>query len=80
MREENDSIEEEKNKMQLEDKIREIARDQLVCEYILSEFILENASVILLVVEQLSYAEQIMLKNIIQRLKNKKNNYLLFIT
>ena len=65
--------------MQLEDKIREIARDQLVCEYILSEFILENATVILLVLEQLSYAEQIMLKNIIQQLNNKKN-YLLFIT
>ena len=79
MREENDSIEEEKNKMQLEDKIREIAWDQLVCEYILSGFILENATVILLVLEQLSYAEQIMLKNIIQQLNNKKN-YLLFIT
>ena len=65
--------------MQLEDKIREIARDQLVCEYILSGFILENATVILLVLEQLSYAEQIMLKNIIQQLNNKKN-YLLFIT
>ena len=79
MREENDSKEEENSKMKLEDKIREIARDQLICEYILSEFILENASVILLVLEQLSYAEQIMLKNIIQQLKNNKNKKLLVI-
>ena len=62
--------------MELEEKIRKIARDQLVCEYILSEFILENATVILLVLEQLSYAEQIMLKNIIQQLKNKNKKLL----
>ena len=58
--------------MELDDKIREIARDQLVCEYILSEFILEKASVIILVLEQLSYAEQMMLKNISQQLNDKK--------
>ena len=79
VREGDNSGSEELNKMQLDDKIREIARDQLVCEYILSEFILEKATVIILVLEQLSYAEQMMLKNITQQLNNKKNNYLLFI-
>ena len=76
VREGDNSGSEEKNKMQLEDKIREIARDQLVCEYILSEFILEKATVIILVLEQLSYAEQMMLKNITQQLNDKKKKLL----
>ena len=76
VREGDNSGKEELNKMQLEDKIREIARDQLVCEYILSEFILEKATVIILVLEQLSYAEQMMLKNITQQLNDKKKKLL----
>ncbi len=76
VREGDNSGSEELNKMELEDKIREIARDQLVCEYILSEFILEKASVIILVLEQLSYAEQMMLKNISQQLNDKKKKLL----
>ena len=76
VREGDNSGSEELNKMQLEDKIREIARDQLVCEYILSQFILEKATVIILVLEQLSYAEQMMLKNITQQLNNKKKQLL----
>jgi hypothetical protein len=76
VREGDNSGSEELNKMQLDDKIREIARDQLVCEYILSEFILEKATVIILVLEQLSYAEQMMLKNITQQLNDKKKKLL----
>ena len=76
VREGDNSGSEELNKMQLDDKIREIARDQLGCEYILSEFILEKATVIILVLEQLSYAEQMMLKNITQQLNNKKKKLL----
>ena len=76
VREGDNSGSEELNKMQLDDKIREIARDQLVCEYILSQFILEKATVIILVLEQLSYAEQMMLKNIIQQLNDKKKKLL----
>jgi hypothetical protein len=52
------------------------ARDQKICEVILSNFILEKSNVLIAVVEQLSYVEQTMLQNLTNQLKEiiKKNN------
>ena len=52
------------------------ARDQKICEVILSNFILEKSNVLIAVVEQLSYVEQTMLQNLTNQLKDivRKNN------
>ena len=48
-----------------------MARDQKVSEYVLSDFIIEQSDVIIAVLEQLSFIEQDMLKNLIYQLKEK---------
>ena len=55
-------------------KIKEIARDQRVSEIVLSDFIIQESDVFLTVLEQLSFAEQDMLKNLINQLKSKKTD------
>ncbi len=54
-------------------KIRLLSRDQLICEDTLSGFIMENCSVLIIVLEQLSYVEQIVLNSIINKMKNYRN-------
>ena len=61
--------------------IRNIARDQKVTEIALSDFIIQESDVLIAVLEQLSFNEQEMLKNLINQLvmygiKNTKNNCL----
>ena len=55
-------------------QIKEIARDQRVSEIVLSDFIIQESDVLITVLEQLSFAEQDMLKNLINQLKSKKSN------
>ena len=55
-----------------EEEIRYLSRDQLICEEILADFIMDKSSVLITVIEQLSYVEQIMLTGLIERLKVKK--------
>lgn len=52
-------------------KIKEIARDQKVSEIVLSDYIIQESDVLITVLEQLSFAEQDMLKNLINQLKSK---------
>ena len=52
--------------------IKNIARDQRVSEIVLSDFIIKESDVLITVLEQLSFAEQDMLKNLINQLKSKK--------
>ena len=52
--------------------IKDIARDQRVSEIVLSDFIIKESDVLITVLEQLSFAEQDMLKNLINQLKSKK--------
>ena len=54
------------------EKIKIIARDQRVSEIVLSDFIIQESDVLITVLEQLSFAEQEMLKNLINQLKAKK--------
>ena len=54
-------------------EIRLLSRDQLICEDTLSGFIMENCSVLIIVLEQLSYVEQIVLNSIINKMKNYHN-------
>ena len=54
------------------EKIKSIARDQRVSEIVLSDFIIQESDVLITVLEQLSFAEQEMLKNLINQLKSKK--------
>ena len=54
-------------------EIRLLSRDQLICEDTLSGFIMENCSVFIIVLEQLSYVEQIVLNSIINKMKNYHN-------
>ena len=53
--------------------IRLLSRDQLICEDTLSGFIMEKCSVLIIVLEQLSYVEQIVLNSIINKMKNYEN-------
>jgi hypothetical protein len=52
--------------------IKSIVRDQKVCEILLSDFIIKESNVLIAVVEQLSFAEQEMLRALIERLKQKE--------
>ena len=52
--------------------IKNIVRDQRVSEIVLSDFIIKESDVLITVLEQLSFAEQDMLKNLINQLKSKK--------
>ena len=54
------------------ERIKNIARDQRVSEIVLSDFIIKESDVLITVLEQLSFAEQDMLKNLINQLKSKK--------
>ena len=51
---------------------KSIVREQKICEILLSEFIIKESNVLIAVIEQLSFAEQEMLRNLIQRLKKKE--------
>ena len=69
---------EEKDKTEL---IRNIARDQKVTEIALNDFIIQESDVLITVLEQLSFNEQEMLKNLINQINNyglkfiKKNKF-----
>lgn len=52
--------------------MKSIIRDQKVCEILLSDFIIRESNVLIAVVEQLSFAEQEMLRTLIGRLKQKE--------
>ena len=54
------------------DDIKSIVRDQKVCEILLSDFIIKESNILIAVVEQLSFAEQEMLRTLIGRLKQKE--------
>ena len=54
------------------ENIKNIARDQRVSEIVLSDFIIKESDVLITVLEQLSFAEQDMLKNLINQLKSQK--------
>jgi hypothetical protein len=56
-----------------EEKIKNIARDQRVSEIVLSDFIIDKSDVLIAVLEQLSFVEQDMLKNLTNQLKSKSN-------
>lgn len=53
--------------------IKNIARDQKVTEIALNDFIIQESNVLITVVEQLSFAEQDMLKNLINQIKECQN-------
>ena len=55
-----------------EENILEIARDQKICEIALNDFIIKESNILIAVVEQLSFAEQDMLRTLIERLKQKE--------
>jgi hypothetical protein len=52
--------------------IKKIARDQKVTEIVLADFIIQESDILITVLEQLSFAEQDMLKNLLNQLKEKK--------
>ena len=52
--------------------IKAIARDQKVTEIVLADFIIQESDILITVLEQLSFAEQDMLKNLLNQLKEKK--------
>ena len=52
--------------------IETISKDQKVSEIVLSDFILQKANILVAVIEQLNFAEQEMLKTLIDRLKQKE--------
>jgi len=54
------------------DNIEIISRDQKVGEIVLSDFIIQKANILIAVIEQLNFAEQEMLKTLIDRLKQKE--------
>ena len=54
------------------EEIKNIARDQRVSEIVLSDYIIQESDVLITVIEQLSFAEQEMLKNLINQLKSKR--------
>ena len=54
--------------------IKKIARDQKVTEIVLADFIIQESDILITVLEQLSFAEQDMLKNLINQLKQKKKS------
>ena len=62
----------DKKMIKKDDEIRLLSRDQLICEEILADFIMQKSSVLIAVIEQLSYVEQIMLTGLIERLKAMK--------
>ena len=52
--------------------LQKIFRDQKVTEIVLSDFIIQKANILIAVVEQLTFAEQEMLKTLIERLKQRE--------
>ena len=60
------------NKEKDKEFIKAIARDQKVTEIVLADFIIQESDILITVLEQLSFAEQDMLKNLLNQLKEKK--------
>ena len=56
----------------IKNNIEEIARDQKVTEIVLSDFFIQKANILIAVIEQLTFAEQEMLKTLIERLKQRE--------
>ena len=54
------------------DNIKSFARDQVITEVVLSDFIIQESNILIAVLEQLSFEEQEMLKTLIERLKKKE--------
>jgi len=54
------------------ENINLIARDQKVTEIVLSDFIIQKSNILIACIEQLTFAEQEMLKTLIERLKQKE--------
>ena len=54
------------------ENINLIARDQKVTEIVLSDFIIQKSNILIACIEQLTFAEQEMLKTLIGRLKQKE--------
>ena len=52
--------------------IKSFARDQVITEVVLSDFIIQESNILIAVLEQLSFEEQEMLKTLIERLKKKE--------
>jgi hypothetical protein len=55
-----------------ENDIQATLRDQKITEIVLSDFIIQKANILIAVVEQLTFAEQEMLKTLIERLKQRE--------
>ena len=55
-----------------EHDIKSVIQDQKVCEILLSDFIIKESNVLILVVEQLSFAEQEMILTLTNRLRLKE--------
>ena len=60
------------NKLFKDKSVKEFIRDQAITEIVLSDFIIQEANILIAVVEQLSFEEQEMLKTLIERLKKKE--------
>ena len=52
--------------------VKKIAKDQKISEILLSDFIIQESNILIAVLEQLSFAEQEMLRTLIERLKQKE--------
>lgn len=77
--EENKNDKEKKNDKDKDDFIRKVARDQKLTEIALNDFIIQESNILISVLEQLSFNEQEMLKNLINQItlsenKNSKEN------
>ena len=75
----NDSNDEIKKKKKEIDKFREKARDILITESFLQNFIIFNSDILLLIVDILTYSEQKLINKIKFDIKNGKLNKKLFI-
>jgi len=55
--------------------IKSIIRDQKVCEILFSDFIIKESNILIAVIEQLNFVEQEMIITLIERLKQKEDDY-----
>jgi len=55
--------------------IKSIIRDQKVCEILFSDFIIKESNILIAVIEQLNFVEQEMIIALIERLKQKEDDY-----
>ena len=75
-------MEENTNNKEMEQnkEFRENARDKIMTELFLENFIIEASDILLIVVGKLTYSEQLMINKVkIERLKQPKSKLLLFI-